>query len=67
MKRGSADYDQRRESYGDTQTGGAFSGWFSKTFRGLQGQEPANAAQGRGQATQQQEKSGDTEVMSRLW
>lgn len=58
MKRGSADYSQRRESYGDTQTDGAFSGWYSKTFKGIQARGTADAAQGGGQAGAQQERRG---------
>lgn len=56
MKRGSEDYGQRRESHTDTQAGGMFSGWYNKTFRGMQGQEPAGAT--AAQAKRQEEKRG---------
>ncbi|KAK5073853.1 hypothetical protein LTS08_002048 [Lithohypha guttulata] len=48
MKRGAdnrgEDYHERRESHGDSQAGGAFSGWYNKTFRGVQQPQSASTS-----------------------
>lgn len=35
-KRGSEDYGERRASHTEHENGGMVSGWYNKTFRGMQ-------------------------------
>jgi len=58
MKRGSEDYNERRMSHTDSQPGTMFSGWYNKTFKGLQGQQPAGDATSTAQSGRQDDRRG---------
>ena len=62
-KRGSEDYGERRSSFGEMQgsgSGGMVSGWYNKTFKGVQpaAQQQQQGMQQSGMGMQKEPKRG---------